>query len=106
MAYSYSHLYTMPITGFRYFTVYGPWGRTDMATFLFTKAILNQEPIKVFNNGNMVRDFTYIDDILRGTLAILNKPSKSEIPHNIFNIGNKKPVTLEYIIEELENLWG
>lgn len=106
MAYSYSHLYQMPITGLRYFTVYGPWGRPDMAAFLFTKAIKNREPIKVFNNGNMIRDFTYIDDIVSGTLAILNKPSQSEIPHNIFNIGNNKPVTLKYFIEVLENLWG
>ena len=104
MAYSYSHLYQMPITGLRYFTVYGPWGRPDMAAFLFAKAILNREPIKVFNNGNMIRDFTYIDDIVSGTLAILNKPSQSKIPHNIFNIGNNKPVTLKYFIEVLENL--
>jgi UDP-glucuronate 4-epimerase len=106
MAYSYSHLYQMPITGLRYFTVYGPWGRPDMAAFLFSKAILDGAPIKVFNNGNMIRDFTYIDDIVDGTLAILKKPSKSKIPHNIFNIGNNNPVNLINFIEILEKLWG
>lgn len=106
MAYSYSHLYQMPITGLRYFTVYGPWGRPDMAAFLFSKAILDGAPIKVFNNGNMIRDFTYIDDIVNGTLAILKKPCKSKIPHNIFNIGNNNPVTLLKFIEVLEELWG
>ena len=106
MAYSYSHLFQMPITVLRYFTVYGPWGRSDMAAFLFSKAIQKQEPIKVFNNGNVMRDFTYIDDIVSGTIVILNRPRQSEIPHNIYNIGNNKLVTLKYFIEVLENLWG
>jgi UDP-glucuronate 4-epimerase len=77
-----------------------------MAAFLFSKAILDDKPIKVFNNGNMIRDFTYIDDIVGGTLAVLEKPSKSKIPHNIFNIGNNNPVTLLNFIEILEKLWG
>ena len=106
MAYSYSHLYQMPITGLRYFTVYGPWGRPDMAAFLFSKAILEKTPIKVFNSGDMIRDFTYVDDIVRGTISILNRPSKNKVPHNIFNIGNNKPVTLIKFIKILEKLWG
>ena len=106
MAYSYSHLYNLPITGLRYFTVYGPWGRPDMAPFLFTKSILSGEPIKVFNNGDMIRDFTYISDIIDGTVEIISRPSISNIPNNIFKIGNNKPVALLSFIQTLENLWG
>jgi UDP-glucuronate 4-epimerase len=106
MAYSYSQLYKIPITGLRYFTVYGPWGRPDMASFLFSNAIIDGKPIKVFNDGDMIRDFTYIDDIVEGTLLVLKKPSHNKIPHNIFNIGNGQPVKLLKFIETLEYLWG
>ena len=120
IAHSYSHLYDLPSTGLRFFTVYGPWGRPDMALFLFTKAILNMETIKVFNNGNMIRDFTYIDDIVQSLIKVLNKPpiknkffdtnspdpSSSWAPHKIFNIGNSNPIPLmEYIIS-LEKALG
>ena len=120
MAHCYSHLYSLPSTGLRFFTVYGPWGRPDMALFLFTKAILNKEPIKVFNNGNMIRDFTYIDDICESLLRLMNKPpfennnfdfinpdpSKSWTCHRIFNIGNSKPIALLDYIEAIENVVG
>ena len=119
MAHSYSHLYGIPTTGLRFFTVYGPWGRPDMAYFLFTKAILNKEPINIFNNGNMIRDFTYIDDVVESVYKLLNKkpllnnnfdyknpkPNKSWAPYKIFNIGNSKPINLmEYIINIEEAL--
>jgi UDP-glucuronate 4-epimerase len=107
MAHTYSHLFSLPTTGLRFFTVYGPWGRPDMALFLFTKAILEDKPIKVFNNGNMVRDFTYVDDIVEGVTRVIdNPPSKSSpsgelegaSPYKIYNIGNSSPVQLmEYI---------
>lgn len=116
MAHTYSHLYGIATTGLRFFTVYGPWGRPDMALFLFTKAILNNEPIDVYNNGNMVRDFTYIDDIVEGLIRVLkNKPtgnnnwtgqkpdpSSSKAPYKIYNIGNNNPVKLMDFIEEIE----
>ena len=115
-AHSYSHLYGFPTTGLRFFTVYGPWGRPDMALFLFTDAIINDKPIKVFNNGQMIRDFTYIDDIVEGIFKLLDKkpsgssdwtgkkpnPSFSSAPWNIFNIGNNKPTELEYFISLIE----
>jgi len=114
MAHSYSHLYGLRTTGQRFFTVYGPWGRPDMAPFLFTKAILNGDPIKVFNHGNMQRDFTYIDDIVDGVLkcsekpparGVTNKfrtPATSDAPYTIFNIGNSNPVKLLDFIEAIE----
>ena len=115
MAHTYSHLFDLPTTGLRFFTVYGPWGRPDMALFLFTKAILDEEPIQVFNDGKMIRDFTYIDDIVSGLKgAILNsskvtesdnvklKPSISSAPYRIFNLGNNQPVTLENFINAIE----
>lgn len=116
MAHTYSHLYGIPTTGLRFFTVYGPWGRPDMALFLFTKAILAGEPIEVFNNGNMRRDFTYIDDIVEGVVRILDKPasknpnwdsnlpdaSSSCAPYRLFNIGNNKPVKLMDFIQAIE----
>jgi len=114
MAHTYSHLYNIPTTGLRFFTVYGPYGRPDMAYYKFTKAILNGDPINVFNNGDMKRDFTYIDDIIEGVVKVLSltpKPQFSEgstasAPYKIFNIGNNDPVELRDFIEQLERLCG
>ncbi len=114
MAHGYSHLYNIPTTGLRFFTVYGPWGRPDMATFLFTKAIFSGEPIKVFNSGKMQRDFTYVDDVVEGVVRVMNKIPKSETdiddqttaPYKIYNIGNNKPIELMKMIEVLENCIG
>ena len=120
MAHSYSHLYGLPATGLRFFTVYGPWGRPDMALFLFTKAILEGQPIKVFNEGNMIRDFTYIDDIIESLIRVIKKPptknksfnckapnpSSSWAPHKVFNIGNSNPISLMEFIEAIENSLG
>ncbi|MDP5134229.1 MAG: NAD-dependent epimerase/dehydratase family protein, partial [Paraglaciecola sp.] len=118
MAHTYSHLYGIPTTGLRFFTVYGPWGRPDMAPFLFTKAILADQPIKVFNHGQMMRDFTYIDDIVEGVLRVQAKPpekqpkwntqnaSESFAPYKIFNIGNNKPIKLMTFIEAIEQATG
>jgi len=120
MAHTYSHLYNIPTTGLRFFTVYGPWGRPDMAIFLFTKAILEGKPIQVFNNGHMQRDFTYIDDIVEGVYRCMLKPAEanpdfdnnapdpasSHGPYKIYNIGNSKPVQLLDFIEALENAVG
>ncbi|MEA5532873.1 NAD-dependent epimerase [Crocosphaera sp. XPORK-15E] len=109
MAYTYSHLYQLPTTGLRFFTVYGPWGRPDMAYFLFAKAILAEEPIKVFNYGKMKRDFTYIDDIVEGVIRVMDKiphPQDSSVPYKIYNIGNNQPVELGKFIEILENCLG
>lgn len=102
MAHVYSNLYKIPTTGLRFFTVYGPWGRPDMAPFLFTKAIVNNEPIKIFNNGNMLRDFTYIDDIVDGVIKTLTHIPQTEIPYKIYNIGNSKPIKLMNFISEIE----
>ena len=110
MGHCYSHLYRIPSTGLRFFTVYGPWGRPDMAAYLFTKAIIEDRPIKVFNNGNMQRDFTYIDDIVTGVLACLDHPPKvavnDDVPHAVYNIGNNKPEPLMRFIETLEKAIG
>ena len=120
MAHSYSHLYNLPTTGLRFFTVYGPWGRPDMAIFSFTKAILEGRSIKVFNHGRMRRDFTYIDDIVDGVLRILDRipapdpewsshspnPSNSFAPYRIYNIGNNNPVELMELITTLEKCLG
>lgn len=120
MAHSYSHLFGFPSTGVRFFTVYGPWGRPDMALFLFTKAILNNEPIKVFNNGEMIRDFTYVTDIAEGLMRILQKPATpsaefngddpdsciSSAPYRIVNIGNNNPVVLSRYIAAAEKALG
>ena len=116
MAHSYAHLYGIPSTGLRFFTVYGPWGRPDMAMWLFTEAILQNKPIKVFNHGKLQRDFTYIDDIVEGVVRVLDQPATaaqdfvndalnpaiSDAPHRIFNIGNHQPVELETFISTLE----
>lgn len=117
MAHSYSHLFGLPTTGLRFFTVYGPWGRPDMALFLFTKNILENKPINVFNNGNMVRDFTYVDDIVQGIIKCVDNPAKpnlswhnnsiidpstSSAPYNIYNIGNSNPTLLNHYIEAIE----
>ena len=120
MAHTYSHLFGLPTTGLRFFTVYGPWGRPDMALFLFTKAILESRPIEVFNHGKMQRDFTYIDDIVDGVVRVLDKPATpdaafdparpspetSSAPWRIFNIGNHEPVGLLDFIAELERALG
>lgn len=106
MAHSYSKLYNLPATGVRFFTVYGPWGRPDMAPFLFMDSIINQRPIKVFNNGNLSRDFTYINDIINGLSVIINHAPISEIPHKIYNIGAGKPVQLLDFIAAIENVTG
>jgi UDP-glucuronate 4-epimerase len=120
MAHTYSHLYRLPTTGLRFFTVYGPWGRPDMALFLFTKAILAEQPIDVFNAGKMQRDFTYIDDIVEGVIRVLDKipepnitwsgdapdPASSNAPYKIYNIGNNQPIELMRFIEVLEDCLG
>lgn len=118
MAHVYSHLYALPTTGLRFFTVYGPWGRPDMAPFLFTKAILEGTPIRLFNQGELKRDFTFIDDIMDGVVAIMEKvparevsesasrPDRSWAPYRIYNIGNHQPVALLYFIELLERYTG
>ena len=111
LAYSYSHLFDLPCTGLRFFTVYGPYGRPDMAYYKFTKAIDNGDTIDVYNNGNMKRDFTYIDDIIEGIRRIIPKPpspinssvTTSRAPYKIYNIGNNNPVTLKRFIKTLEN---
>ncbi len=120
MAHTYSHLYDLPTTGLRFFTVYGPWGRPDMALFLFTKAILEGRPIDVFNNGQMQRDFTYVDDIVEGVVRVSDRtasrneswsgkapdPGTSKAPYRIYNIGNNQPVELMRLIEVLESCLG
>ena len=104
MAYSYSHLYKINTIGIRLFTVYGPWGRPDMALFKFTKAILEGKPIQIYNQGELFRDFTYIDDIVNGIILLVNKnqPQTNDTPYNIYNIGNNKPIKLLDFIAELE----
>jgi UDP-glucuronate 4-epimerase len=120
MAHTYSHLFRLPTTGLRFFTVYGPWGRPDMALFLFTKAIMEGRPIDVFNNGQMVRDFTYIDDIVEGVIRVVDKPATpsshfdpsspdpatSNAPYRVFNIGNSQPTPLMDYIHALESAIG
>jgi UDP-glucuronate 4-epimerase len=103
MAHTYSHLFKIPTTGLRFFTVYGPWGRPDMAMHLFTEAIINDKPIKVFNDGNMSRDFTFVDDIVESiTRVMIKAPNNEKLPMNLFNIGNNKPEKLVNFIEEIE----
>jgi UDP-glucuronate 4-epimerase len=109
MAHTYAHLYGLPATGLRFFTVYGPWGRPDMAAYLFTRAILAGEPIKVFNEGRMARDFTYIDDIVAGTVAAHDRPPAAlsgGVPHRIYNLGNHRPEKLLDFIGVLERILG
>jgi UDP-glucuronate 4-epimerase len=109
IAHTYAHLYGLPATGLRFFTVYGPWGRPDMAAYLFTRAILAGEPIKVFNEGRMARDFTYIDDIVTGTVAAHDRPPPAgteSVPHRIYNLGNHRPEKLLDFIGILEQLLG
>jgi len=106
MAGTYNHLYGFQTIGLRFFTVYGPWGRPDMAYFMFTRAILDDKPIKVFNNGNMKRDFTYIDDIVRGISGLLDKQNTGTAEAELFNIGNSSPVNLMDFISILENELG
>jgi UDP-glucuronate 4-epimerase len=111
IARSYSHLYGLPATGLRYFTAYGPWGRPDMAAWLFTEAILADRPIRVFNEGHMARDFTYIDDIVAGTIAAHDRPatpdgSEETVPHRVYNLGNHKPEKLLDFIAVIERALG
>lgn len=120
MAHSYSHLYNLPVTGLRFFTVYGPWGRPDMALFLFTKAMLAGEPIQLFNGGQMIRDFTYVEDIVESMIRVLDKPATPDpsfdttnpkaatswAPYRIFNIGNSSPIPLMHYVEAIENALG
>jgi UDP-glucuronate 4-epimerase len=120
MAHTYAHLYGLPSTGLRFFTVYGPWGRPDMALFKFTKNILEGMPIQVYNNGNMVRDFTYVEDIVEGIVRVIDRPAqpdpawdgaapdpaRSQAPYRIYNIGNNRPVQLMRYIEVLEQCLG
>jgi UDP-glucuronate 4-epimerase len=120
MAHTYSHLYRIPVTGLRFFTVYGPWGRPDMAYFSFTRNILAGRPIDVFNNGNHSRDFTYIDDIVEGVVRVLDRipepnpdwsgdhpdSATSTAPYRLYNIGNNQPVELMHYIKVLENCLG
>lgn len=110
MAHTYSHLYDLPATGLRFFTVYGPWGRPDMALFLFTKAILEDRPINVFNYGKMQRDFTYVDDVVEGVIRVSEKiPDSHAIggaKYKVYNIGNNQPVELMYMIQTLEKYLG
>ena len=106
VARAYSHLYGLPATGLRFFTVYGPWGRPDMAAYLFTTAILAGRPIKVFNEGRMARDFTYIDDIVAGTVAAHDHPPADEVPHRVYNLGNHRSERLLDFIAVLERLLG
>ncbi|PTT75832.1 protein CapI, partial [Pelomonas sp. HMWF004] len=120
MAHTYSHLFGLPTTGLRFFTVYGPWGRPDMALFLFTKAIIEGRPINVFNHGQMIRDFTYIDDIAEGVVRVLDRtatpdaaydpvtadPARSSAPYRLFNIGNHAPIQLMSFIEAIEQAVG
>ena len=120
MAHTYSHLFRLPCTGLRFFTVYGPWGRPDMSLFLFTRAILEGKPIEVFNHGQMERDFTYIDDIVEGVVRVLDRvaapdsaadmshpdPAVSDAPYRVYNIGNHSPVKLMTFIETIERMLG
>lgn len=107
MSHTYAHLYSIPLTGLRFFTVYGPWGRPDMAYWLFTKAILSGKPIRVFNQGEMWRDFTYIDDIVEAVVKVLDNPPVGEMPPaRLYNIGNNNPVRLGEFIDTLERLIG
>ncbi|RWC96316.1 MAG: NAD-dependent epimerase/dehydratase family protein [Mesorhizobium sp.] len=107
MSSTYAHLFGLPQTGLRFFTVYGPWGRPDMASWIFTEAMLAGKPIRVFNHGEMWRDFTYIDDIVEGVVAVLDKPPASDGPrHRLYNIGNSQPVHLGRFIDTLESLLG
>ncbi|RUW26624.1 NAD-dependent epimerase/dehydratase family protein [Mesorhizobium sp. M1A.F.Ca.IN.020.06.1.1] len=104
---TYSHLFGLPQTGLRFFTVYGPWGRPDMAAWIFTEAMLSGKPIRVFNHGEMWRDFTYVDDVVEGVIAVLDKPpAAGRERHRIYNIGNSQPVHLGRFIETLEGLLG
>jgi UDP-glucuronate 4-epimerase len=120
MAHTYSHLYGLPTTGLRFFTVYGPWGRPDMALFLFTKAILEDRPIELFNQGQMQRDFTFVDDIVEGVIRVIDRPAepdagfdaqrpdpaRSRAPYRVFNIGNQGPVQLMEFVSAIEEAIG
>jgi UDP-glucuronate 4-epimerase len=120
IAHTYSHIYNLPVTGLRFFTVYGPWGRPDMALYIFTKKIFENQEIELFNNGNMLRDFTYIDDIIKGIIYVIHKPAESDpnwspknpnpgsssAPYKIYNIGNNHPVKLTEFVDAIEQTIG
>lgn len=106
MAHAYSKLYGIPATGLRFFTVYGPWGRPDMAPFLFLRNVMAGQPIRVFNHGNLSRDFTYVDDIIAGIMSLLNHLPSGAVPHNVYNIGHSSPVRLMDFIHEIERVAG
>lgn len=106
MAHVYSHLFALPATGLRYFTVYGPWGRPDMSPILFARAIMEGKPLQVFNHGDMRRDFTYVDDVVEGTLRALDRPPPGKPPYRVFNIGNHQPVALLEYVAALERALG
>ena len=106
MAHAYSKLYGIPATGLRFFTVYGPWGRPDMAPFLFLRNVMAGQPIRVFNHGNLSRDFTYVDDIIAGVMSLLNHLPSGAVPHNVYNIGDSSPVRLMHFIHEIERVAG
>lgn len=108
MAYTYSHIFNLPTTGLRFFTVYGPWGRPDMAMFKFSNAIINGQPIEVYNYGNMKRDFTYIDDVIESVIRIIENgpPKESDSFYKLYNIGNHNPVKLDYFIDIIEEQLG
>jgi UDP-glucuronate 4-epimerase len=120
MAHAYSHLFGLPTTGLRFFTVYGPWGRPDMAPMLFANAIRNGNPIELFNDGQMLRDFTYVDDVVESIVRLLSRPAKSNpdfdavlpdpatssAPYRVYNVGNRRPVDLMAFVETLENCLG
>jgi UDP-glucuronate 4-epimerase len=120
MAHSYAHLFRLPVTGLRFFTVYGPWGRPDMAMWIFAKSILADQPIALFNHGNMRRDFTYVDDVVEAVVRLVDRPAApnpqwsgdrpdpatSSAPYRIYNIGNNQPVELLHVVAELEKCLG
>ncbi|WP_131194748.1 SDR family NAD(P)-dependent oxidoreductase [Lichenihabitans psoromatis] len=106
MSFTYSHLYSIPATGLRFFTVYGPWGRPDMAPMLFARAVLEGKPIRLFNNGDMERDFTYIDDVVAGVIAALDRPPEGTPPHRVFNLGNHRTEQLRHFVDVIERSCG
>jgi UDP-glucuronate 4-epimerase len=106
MAYAYAHLYGLPATGLRFFTVYGPWGRPDMAVWLFTQAIIEGKPVRLFDHGRMRRDFTYVDDVIEAVARLIDLPPAAAPPHRIYNVGNERPVEVVVLVDILEKIIG